>query len=161
MKNEYFFTPGISGSTSWLERKCRSRCTSDLFYIYVISGLDEISRLTNKNQEYEARLNQLEATRGLLASRDQQEQHVLPSLSNEIKQRHENTAIKYFVFGKKINMFYVYIVKPCLPIAKIRASGNLASGFYTVKGLNGITIETIYCDFSFLPGATGISITIQ
>jgi len=68
----------------------------DALLTFFTSMVDEISRLTNKNQEYEARLNQLEATQGL-TSRSQEEQYILPSPSNEIKQRFKNTADKNFV----------------------------------------------------------------
>lgn len=52
------------------------------------STKEEIARLTIKNKDYEARLNQFETVQGL-ASRGQQEQHAMPSSSNEIKQRFE------------------------------------------------------------------------
>lgn len=62
------------------------------FWPFFTSMVDEIFRLsglTNKNQEYETRLNQLEATQSL-ASRGQQKQHIFPSHSN-------STMIWYFV----------------------------------------------------------------
>jgi len=57
------------------------------------SMMDEIARLTSKNQEYEDRLNkislELETIKGS-SSRIQQEQHALPSPRTEMNQRYEN-----------------------------------------------------------------------